>query len=163
MCYRAIRRNKSVHWILVLDLSFFLSRPLSRCVFRLVLHRHFCLSLERCSVNQCNKRIISLIRVSAFVMPLYSARVSPSFFISSLYAGISIALCAFLIKLNLFCCHSNWKNETRPILFLFRNTRTMISFSSLQHSHKINMYISLFVCTLNLFFNVLKILIRRTT
>lgn len=82
---------------------------ISLCV-SVLLHRHFCLSLECCSVNQCNKRIISLIRVSAFVMPLHLV------LLDSFCPTLSIA---FLIKLNLFHCHSNWEKETRPIQVFF--------------------------------------------
>ena len=66
--------HKSVHWI---PDFLFSSLP-----------KHFCLSLcWSCSVNQCNKRIISLIRVSAF---------------RDVFAALRLCLCSH----SLFLIHS---------------------------------------------------------
>lgn len=89
-----------------------------------------------CSVNQCNKRNNSLIRVSAFV-------------ISVPHSASSLAI---LIKLNLFRCHSNWKEIRSSFFFFFscsekeRETiHSILSFAQNKYVYFV------FVCMLNLF------------
>lgn len=102
-----------------------------RLVFFISWGKTFLFITSSCSVNQCNNRNNSLIRVSASVISLpcsfnLTEYVSLSPLLSRLFGpwliwAVSLRKCVwvFLIKLNLFHCLSNWKRTKQFVVRQF--------------------------------------------